>query len=82
MPQELTGRPTVVSLCQGQEELEAALRDFSQARGVSPGKLAQPLRTALTGMTNSSGIFDVMTMLGRAETPARLRPMDESPRIG
>jgi glutamyl-tRNA synthetase len=37
------------------------------------GKLAQPLRAALTGQTTSPGIFDVLALLGRDESLARIR---------
>ena len=37
------------------------------------GKLAQPLRAALTGTSTSPGIFDVLEVLGRAESLARLK---------
>jgi len=36
------------------------------------GKVAQPLRAALTGRTTSPGIFDVLALLGREESLARL----------
>ena len=36
------------------------------------GKLAQPLRAALTGRTTSAGIFDVLAVLGRDESLARI----------
>ncbi|PKP95655.1 MAG: glutamate--tRNA ligase [Alphaproteobacteria bacterium HGW-Alphaproteobacteria-14] len=36
------------------------------------GKLAQPMRAALTGTTTSPGIFDVLVLLGRDEALARL----------
>jgi glutamyl-tRNA synthetase len=36
------------------------------------GKVAQPLRAALTGRTTSPGIFDVLTILGREESLARI----------
>jgi glutamyl-tRNA synthetase len=36
-------------------------------------QLAQPVRAALTGQVNSPGIFDVMLLLGRNRTLARLR---------
>jgi glutamyl-tRNA synthetase len=36
------------------------------------GKLAQPLRAALTGQTTSPGIFDVLILLGREESLARI----------
>ena len=37
------------------------------------GAVAQPLRAALTGRTTSPGIFDVLAVLGRQESLARLR---------
>jgi glutamyl-tRNA synthetase len=42
------------------------------AIGVGFGKLAQPLRAALTGSTVSPGIFEIMRVLGRAEVLARV----------
>jgi len=35
--------------------------------------VAQPLRAALTGRTTSPGIFDVLAILGKEESLARLR---------
>jgi glutamyl-tRNA synthetase len=52
--------------------LEAAIREVAEARGVKLGKLAQPLRAALTGRTTSPGIFDVLALLGRDESLARI----------
>ncbi|HEY8591233.1 MAG TPA: glutamate--tRNA ligase [Sphingomicrobium sp.] len=52
--------------------LEAAIRDVAEAGGVKLGKLAQPLRAALTGRTTSPGIFDVLALLGRDEALARI----------
>jgi glutamyl-tRNA synthetase len=54
------------------ESLEAAVRDVAEASGVKLGKLAQPLRAALTGRTTSPGIFDVLALLGREESLARI----------
>jgi glutamyl-tRNA synthetase len=54
------------------EALEPALRGLSEARGVSAGKIFQPLRVALTGLTVSPGIFDVLVLLGRERALARL----------
>ena len=42
------------------------------AKGVKLGAVAQPLRAALTGRTTSPGIFDVLAVLGKAESLARL----------
>jgi glutamyl-tRNA synthetase len=54
------------------ESVEAAVRDEAEAAGVGLGKLAQPLRAALTGQAVSPGIFDVLVLLGREESLARL----------
>ena len=55
------------------EGLEAAVRAFAEAEGVKLGKVAQPLRAALTGSAASPPIFDVLVALGREESLARLK---------
>jgi glutamyl-tRNA synthetase len=52
--------------------LEAGIREVAEASGVKLGKLAQPLRAALTGQTTSPGIFDVLALLGRDESLDRI----------
>jgi glutamyl-tRNA synthetase len=52
---------------------EAAVRDYAEAASVKLGQVAQPLRAALTGRATSPGIFDVLDVLGRDESLARLR---------
>ena len=52
--------------------LEAAIREVAEGQGVKLGKLAQPLRAALTGRTTSPGIFEVLALLGRDESLARI----------
>jgi len=52
--------------------LEANLKAHAEAQGLGLGKLAQPLRAALTGQTTSPGIFDVLALLGREESLARI----------
>jgi glutamyl-tRNA synthetase len=54
------------------EGLEASLKAMAEEIGLGLGKLAQPLRAALTGQTTSPGIFDVLTLLGRDESMARI----------
>jgi glutamyl-tRNA synthetase len=54
------------------ESLENAIREVAESSGVKLGKLAQPLRAALTGRTTSPGIFDVLALLGREESLARI----------
>jgi len=53
-------------------ELEASLKQAAADWGLGLGKLAQPLRAALTGQTTSPGIFDVLDLLGRDESLARI----------
>jgi glutamyl-tRNA synthetase len=47
------------------EPLEASLRGLAEARGISAGKVFQPLRVALTGLTVSPGIFEMLVQMGR-----------------
>jgi glutamyl-tRNA synthetase len=54
------------------ESTEQALRGLADARGVAAGKIFQPLRVALTGLTASPGIFDVLVVLGKAGSLARI----------
>lgn len=51
---------------------EGVVRDLSVELGVKLGDLAQPLRAALTGRATSPGIFDVLEILGREESLARI----------
>jgi glutamyl-tRNA synthetase len=53
--------------------LEAEVRAFAEAHGVKLGKIAQPVRAALTGKSVSPPVFDVMALLGREEALARIR---------
>jgi glutamyl-tRNA synthetase len=53
--------------------IEAVVRDFVNASGLKLGKIAQPLRAALTGSAVSPPVFDVMAVLGRDEALARIR---------
>jgi glutamyl-tRNA synthetase len=62
----------------GSAEIEAAVRAHADALAVKLGQVAQPLRAALTGRATSPGLFDVMTVLGRDETMARLRDQDRA----
>lgn len=54
------------------EALEATTKALAEELGLGLGKLAQPMRAALTGSTTSPGIFDVLVLLGRDEALARL----------
>ncbi|MEX2180257.1 MAG: glutamate--tRNA ligase [Gemmatimonadaceae bacterium] len=54
--------------------LEKSLRTLAESLGTTGGggKVFQPLRVALTGLTVSPGIFDVLQMLGRERSMARV----------
>lgn len=52
--------------------IDAAVRDYAEQAGLKLGKIAQPLRAALTGRTVSPGVFEVMALIGRDESLARL----------
>jgi len=56
----------------GEKAIEDAVRKFAEANGLKLGQVAQPLRVALTGSTASPGIFEVLAVLGPAESKARL----------
>ncbi|CAI2934570.1 Glutamate--tRNA ligase 1 [Aminobacter niigataensis] len=51
---------------------EAAIREFAGRENVKLGAVAQPLRAALTGKSTSPGVFDVLAVLGRDESLARI----------
>jgi glutamyl-tRNA synthetase len=55
---------------------EAALRAVAEERGVKAGILIHPTRVALTGQLASPGLFDVMALLGRDATLARLAELE------
>ena len=52
--------------------LEQTLRRVAEKLGVAGGKIFQPLRVALTGLSVSPGIFEVLVMLGRDRSLARI----------
>ena len=52
--------------------LEDAVRQVAEKAELGLGKIAQPLRAALTGRSTSPGIFDVLMLLGRDESLARI----------
>jgi glutamyl-tRNA synthetase len=54
------------------ESTEADVRAFADQAGLKLGAVAQPLRAALTGRTTSPPIFDVLAVLGKDESLARL----------
>ena len=58
--------------------LEKLFHATAEARGLGLGKVAQPVRVALTGGTASPGIYDVIALLGKAES---LKRLDEAIRL-
>ncbi len=59
--------------CWDQETLEAALRELAERQGLKFGKVAGPLRAAISGRSVSPGVFDLMATLGQKETMDRLK---------
>jgi glutamyl-tRNA synthetase len=55
-----------------EETIESAVRSLAESQDLGFGKIAQPLRAALTGSNASPSIFEVMQALGKSETLARL----------
>jgi glutamyl-tRNA synthetase len=54
------------------EATEATVRTFAEHKGAKLGAIAQPLRAALTGRTTSPGIFEVLVVIGKAESLVRI----------
>jgi glutamyl-tRNA synthetase len=55
------------------ETIEGVMRGLAAELGIKPGVLMGASRVALTGQTASPGIFEVISILGRDKTIARLR---------
>ncbi|MEM6407237.1 MAG: glutamate--tRNA ligase [Pseudomonadota bacterium] len=55
------------------EMLESVLNDFAASKEMGFGKLAGPLRAALSGRAVSPSVFDMMMLIGQEETLARLK---------
>ncbi len=55
-----------------EDEIEAAFREAMEELGIKLGKIAQPVRVAVTGGTASPGIFELLSVLGKQKTVARL----------
>lgn len=64
------------------EALDAAVRALAERLGLGLGKVAQPLRAALTGSNTSPGIFDVLVGLGREESLGRIEDVITSAATG
>ncbi|MFZ5708412.1 MAG: glutamate--tRNA ligase [Pseudomonadota bacterium] len=55
------------------DDLEACVASFAESRAIGLGKIAAPLRAALAGRTVTPSVFDMMMVIGRDETIARLK---------
>ncbi len=61
----------------GLEELEKSLRGFCESRGETFKVLVHPLRVAVTGRAEGPGLFEILTLIGRERSVARLRRVVE-----
>ncbi|MEM8655613.1 MAG: glutamate--tRNA ligase [Pseudomonadota bacterium] len=64
--------PQLRTVTWSRDSLEAVLNEFAAAQDTKFGKLAGPLRAALAGRAVTPSVFDMMLVLGREETLARL----------
>jgi glutamyl-tRNA synthetase len=61
---------------------ESAIRAFADRKALKLGNVAQPLRAVLTGRTTSPPIFDVLAVLGKEESLARIADQTTRPAAG
>jgi glutamyl-tRNA synthetase len=54
------------------EAIEAAVKGFCEGRGLGMGKVAQPVRIAITGGTVSPGLGETLALVGREGSLARI----------
>ena len=52
--------------------MEEVLKGIMESRSLGFGKIAQPIRVAVTGSTVSPGIFETLVLLGREKSLARM----------
>ncbi|WP_169569177.1 glutamate--tRNA ligase [Sneathiella limimaris] len=60
------------------DHIEGVVRETADLEDLKLGKIAQPLRAALTGTTVSPGIFDVLEVLGKEESIGRIRDTNKT----
>jgi len=53
--------------------LETEIRGYAEKNALGLGRIAQPIRAAVSGSNASPGIFEVMEVLGKEETMARIK---------
>jgi glutamyl-tRNA synthetase len=54
-------------------EIEQKLKEMAQEKGVNPGSLMQPLRVVLSGESGGPPLFDMLKLLGTAESAERIK---------
>ena len=64
--------PQLQNVIWNRENLEQICNSVAESFGVKFGKVASPIRSALSGQTKSPSVFDMMLILGRDETIARI----------
>ncbi|WP_281856201.1 glutamate--tRNA ligase [Litoreibacter halocynthiae] len=64
--------PQLQTASWNREALEQTVMEFAEAQDLKFGKLAGPLRVVLSGRAVSPSVFDMMMIIGRDETLARL----------
>ncbi|WP_299813219.1 glutamate--tRNA ligase [uncultured Jannaschia sp.] len=74
--------PQLQSATWERDRLEQIAKEFAQSRGLGLGRIAGPLRAALAGRTATPSVFDMMAVLGRDETLARIADAAESLSVG
>jgi glutamyl-tRNA synthetase len=78
---EMTGHMAALTVALGsaspfdEPHVEAVVRGTADERGIKAGALIHAVRVALTGRTASPGLFEVMALLGRDETIARMNAL-------
>lgn len=73
MLRELT--PHLQNASWDREPLEAVVAEFAEAKELKMGKIAAPLRAAISGSAASPSVFDMMMVIGRDETLARIKDL-------
>ena len=59
------------------DAISNAVKDFTKTKNIKIVAIAQPLRIALIGKSSGPGVFDLMAVLGKHETVARIEKLIE-----
>ncbi len=66
-------KPELANLEWSAEAIDGWMQSYCEAKGLGMGKVAQPIRVAVTGTSVSPGIGETLVFLGQAKTLARLQ---------